>query len=137
MSTDEQLYKDLEGVLEQSCDMFRWRYQQAKQPITHTDQLTSLLECWDGICHLYSGKAKPSHWVADLLKTLKLFTAEARILAASAAEISSAVMTNANPLWAELKAPRIKALFETADTADANGNSSKRQKRSGTYRLDQ
>ena len=136
MSTDEQLYKDLEGVLEQSCDMFRWRHQQSKQPITQTDQLTSLLEFWDGICHLYTSKAKASHWVGHLLKTLKLFTAEARKDAASAAEISSAVMTNANPLWAELKAPRIKALFETADVADANGNSSKRQKRSGTHRLD-
>jgi len=56
MSTDEQLYKDIEGVLEQSCDMFRWRHPQAKQPITQTDQLTSLLEFWDGICHLYTGK---------------------------------------------------------------------------------
>ncbi|KAL0027912.1 hypothetical protein WJX79_002394 [Trebouxia sp. C0005] len=136
MSTDEQLYKDLEGVLEQSCDMFRWRHQQVKQPITHTNQLTSLLEFWDGICRLYTGKAKPSHWIGHLLKTLKLFTAEARIHAASTAEIRSAVMTKANPLWAELKAARIKALFETADLADANGNSSKRKKRSGTYRLD-
>lgn len=136
MSTDEQLYKDIEGVLEQSCDMFKWRHQQAKQPITQTDQLTNLLEFWDGICHLYTGKAKPSHWVGHLLRTLKLFTSEARIHAAGTARISSAVMTNVSSLLAELKAPRIKGLFETADIADANGNSSKRQKRSGTHRLD-
>ena len=136
MSTDEQLYKDIEGVLEQACDMFKWRHQHYKQLITQPEQLTCLLEFWDGVCHLYTGKAKPSHWVANLLKTLKLFTPFAREQAVSKADISSAVMTKASVWWEELKAPRLKALFETADVADNNVAANKRQKRSGTHRFD-
>ena len=136
MSTDEQLYKDIEEVLEQSCDMFRWRHQQLKQPITQTEQLASLLEFWDGVCHLFAGKAKPSHWVSHLFKTLKLFTSEARVQAAVQADTSSEVMTKAKALWQELKASRIKSLFETADVADQDGSASKRQRRGGTYRFD-
>lgn len=137
MSTDEQLYKDLEGVLEQSFDMFKWQHQQSKQLLTQTQQLICLLELWDGVCHLYAGKTKPLHWTAQLLKALKLFTAEAREHAANHAETSSALMGKAKCLWQELKAPKIKALFESADIADANGVTNKRQRRTGTVRLEQ
>lgn len=136
MSTDEQLYKDIEGVLEQACDMFKWRHMHQKQLITRPEQLTSLLEFWDGVCHLFTGRAKPSHWVANLLRALKLFTASTREQAVSKAETTSAVMTKASVLWEDLKAPRLKALFETIDVADDSGAASKRQRRTGTYRLD-
>ena len=136
MSTDEQLYKDVEGVLEQSCDMFRWRHQHLKQAVIQPDQLTGLFEFWDGVCHLYIGKAKPTHWVARLLKCLKLFTPEARLQAVSRADTTSEVMTRAKSMWTELRTPRIKALFETIDVADVNGTASKRQ-RGGTHRFDQ
>ena len=137
MTTDEQLYKDIEGVLEQSCDMFKWQHQQSQQLIGHTQQLTCMLEYWDGICHMYTGKAKPSHWIAQVLKTLKLFTVEARASAASNADTSSDVMSRAQELWADLKAPRIRALFEIADVENSNGIVSKRQRRTGTHRLEQ
>lgn len=136
MTTDEQLYKDIEGVLEQSCDMFKWQHQHSKQLISQTQQLTCLLEFWDGVCHMYTGKAKPSHWIAILLKVLKWFTVEARGSAASIAETSSDVMSRAQELWAELKAPRIRAAFETADVENSNGVASKRQRRTGTHRLE-
>lgn len=136
MATDEQLYKDLEGVLEQSCSVFKWRFQHLKQPITQPEQLVSLLEFWDGVCHLYSGKAKPSHWTAQLLKTMKWFTPEARIQAANKADTSSEIMTKANALWGDLNASRIRAMFETADVADMNGTSNKRQRR-GTHRFEE
>ena len=137
MTTDEQLYKDLEGVLEQSFDMFKWRHQQSKQPLTQTQQLMSVLELWDGICHLYTGKTKPGHWISQLLKALKLFTPEARRQAANHAEISSDLMGKAKCSWLELKAPKIRALFEIADVTDANGATNKRQRRTGTVRLEQ
>ena len=137
MTTDEQLYKDIEGVLEQSCDMFKWQHQQSQQLIEHTQQLTCMLEYWDGICHMYTGKAKPSHWIAHVLKALKWFTVEARTTAASNADTSSGVMNRAQDLWADLKAPRIKAIFDTADVENLNGGASKRRRRTGTRRLDQ
>ena len=135
MTTDEQLYKDIEGVLEQSCDMFKRQHQQAKQLIGQSEQLSCMLEYWDGICHMYTGKAKPSHWIAQLLKALKFFTCEARASAASNAATSSDVMSRAQELWADLKAPRIRAVFETADVEISNGVASKRQRRTGTHRF--
>lgn len=135
MTTDEQLYKDIEGTLEQTCDMFKWQHQQSQQPIHHTQQLSCLFECWDGICHMYMHEAKPSHWISQLLKTLKWFTPEARTNAACNAATSSDVMSRAQALWAELKPPRIRALFEIADVESLNGSASKRQRRTGTHRL--
>lgn len=138
MMTDEQLYKDIEGVLEQSCDMFKWQYQHSQQPICQTQQLSCLFECWDGICHMYMDKAKPSHWIAQLLKALKWFTPDARATAASNAVTHSDLMNRTQALWAELKSPRIRALFEIADVGISNGVASKRQRRTaaGTYRLE-
>ena len=135
-TTDEQLYKDIEGVLEQSCDMFKWQHQQSQQLIGHTQQLISMLEFWDGICHMYTGRAKPSHWIAHVLKALKLFTVEARASAASNADTGSGVMSRAQELWVDLKAPRIRALFETADVENSDGIASKRQRRTATHRLE-
>ena len=136
MTTDEQLYKDIEGVLEQSCDMFKWQYQQSQQPICQSQQLSCLFECWDGICHMYMNEAKPSHWVVQLLKALKWFTPEARASAACRAATSSDLMSRAQALLAELKPPRIRALFEIADVQTLNGVASKRQRRTGSYRLE-
>lgn len=135
MNTDEQLYKDLEGVLEQAHDMFNWQHQQSNQLITQTQQLTNLYELWDGICHLYSGRSKPG-WVMQLLKMLKLFTREAREHAANEAQTCNDLMSKAKGLLGELKGPRIKALFETADIENANGVVNKRQRRTGACRLD-
>ena len=136
MTTDEQLYKDIEGVLEQSCDMLRWQHQHAGHLNGDPQHLACMFEFWDGVCHLYTGKTKPSHWVSQLLKASKLFLPEARANAARKARTSSDVMSKARDLWRDLKAPKIKALFETADIASANGVESKRQRRNGNHRLD-
>lgn len=136
MMTDEQLYKDIEGVLEQSCDMFKRQYQHSQQLICQSQQLSCLFECWDGICHMYMDEAKPSHWISQMLKALKWFTPEARAAAASNAATHSDLMSRAQALWAELKPPRIRALFEIADVGNSNGVASKRQRRTGTYRLE-
>ena len=136
MTADEQLYKDIEGVLEQSCDMFKWQYQQSQQLINQSPQLSCLFECWDGICYMHNHQAKPSHWISQLLKALKLFTPEARASAASNATTSSHVMSRAQASWAELKPLRIRALFEIANVEHTNGAASKRQRRTGTHRLE-
>lgn len=40
--------------------------------------LVPLLELWDGVCGLYMGRPKPSHWVAILLRIAKLFPPDVR-----------------------------------------------------------
>lgn len=98
--------------------------------------LTALLLLWDGVCHLFSGKAKPSGWVALLLKAAKLFSAQTRVAAAEAVRgrVSSSPMAAASPLWGELKAAQLRPLFETADVPDIgsggqNERAGKRQRR--------
>ena len=74
-STDEQLYKDIEGVLEQYCQMLKCLHHDEHMwgQVGHT-WLGALVELWDGVCWLFQGKAKPSNWLEQLLKAAKLFS---------------------------------------------------------------
>ena len=123
------MYKDLEGVLEQACDALNTNSQ------ANADHIVALLEYWDGICHLFAGKTKPAHWVARLLKVLQRLPVDARTQAAAQASVSSQVMLKAKPMWAELKGPKLKALFEVADIADSHEIVTKRQRRDTTRRF--
>lgn len=134
-TTDEQLYKDLEGVLEQACDMLAWQRQIKKGLISDAKHLTPLLEYWDGICCLFAGRTKPAHWVTRLLKAARLFSVDARTQAAKQAVVISEVMLKAQTLWGDMKGTKLKSLFEVADIADSQPLANKRQRRDSTRRL--
>lgn len=118
--------------------MLAWQRQQTQAFVARTTHITPLLEYWDGICHLFAGKAKPAHWVTRLLKALRLCSIAARNKAAAEAIVSSEVMLKAKLLWGELKGPQVKALFEVADIADtvSQQTAPKRQRREAIHRLD-
>ncbi|KAL4859226.1 Acyl-coenzyme A oxidase [Chlorella vulgaris] len=139
-ATDEQLHKDIEGVLE---EVFRdgLTAMASGGQICDPAPLTFLLLLWDGVCQLFSGKAKPSGWVALLVKAAKLFSAQTRVAAAEAVRgrVSSSPMVAASPLWGELKAVQLRPLFETADVLDfgsggQNERTGKRQRRTSAGR---
>ncbi|KAI7841369.1 hypothetical protein COHA_004987 [Chlorella ohadii] len=119
-ATDEQLFKDVEGMLD---EVFKdgLTALAKRQPGGQLHQLhlfAALLRLWDGVCGLYAGKAKPQAWVALLLRLAKLFSPEARSTGADsvAAELASGPMQRVQRLWRDL-APlaTIRQQFETAD----------------------
>ncbi len=88
-----------------------------------------LLQLWDGVCHLYSGRAKPQAWVALLLRLGKLFSPEARGAAAQAAApaLTSGPMRKVQGLWRELKPlETLRQQFEAADVEGGGGGGSER-----------
>lgn len=120
IAADEQLFKDIEGVLE---EVFRdgltaLAKRQPGGQLAGPALFASLLRLWDGVCCLFGGKAKPQAWVALLLRLAKILSPEARAAGADsvAAELASGPMQRVQRLWAEL-APlaTIRQQFETAD----------------------
>lgn len=117
---DEQLFKDIEGVLE---EVFRdgltaLAKRQPGGQLQQPQLFASLLRLWDGVCCLYAGKAKPQAWVALLLRLAKLFAPEARGEGADsvAAELASGPMQRMQRLWRDLTPlATIRQQFETAD----------------------
>jgi hypothetical protein len=89
---------------------------------------TLLLLLWEGVCHLYAGRAKPSNWVALLLKAAKLFSPEAREAAAAAVDgrVISGPMQAARQLWRALKPVQVQPLFESADVGRGDSGSGER-----------
>jgi hypothetical protein len=49
--------------------------------------MVPLLELWDGVCGLFTGRPKPSHWVATLLRVCKLFPPEVRTSSGNLAKV--------------------------------------------------
>ena len=56
--------------------------QAAQELLQDAGLAQGLLQLWDGVCCLLAAQAKPRHWQQQLLKALKLFTAETRSFAA-------------------------------------------------------
>ena len=85
--------------------------------------LQPLLVLWDGVCHLFAGKAKPSGWVALLMRAARLFSPETREAAAAGVEgrVTSGPMQAARHLWRDLKPVPLKPLFESADVTGGGG----------------
>ncbi len=77
-SSDGELYKDVEGVLEGLCNAIGLWHGHSGQFLAEEALARGLLQLWDGICCLLSVQAKPHHWLQQLLKALKVFTPEAR-----------------------------------------------------------
>ena len=124
---DEQLYKDIEAVLDECFKdglTALAKAQPGGAPLQDPALLQPLLLLWDGICSLFAGRAKPSSWVAHLMRVAKLFTPEAREAAAAAVaeHVSSGPMLTARPLWRELKPVPLKPLFESADVGGGGGS---------------
>ncbi len=67
---DDQLHKDVEGVLEEVVrdGLTALAKRSPGGQLEAPALLAPLLLLWDGVCWLFSGKAKPSGWVALLLK---------------------------------------------------------------------
>ena len=90
-AVDEQLHKDVEGVLEMVYRVLEYLHK--RQPgggeVPDPSLLVPLLEFWDGICWCWSGKPKPSAWVGLLMKTAKMFSQEARQQAVATAVVRS------------------------------------------------
>ena len=85
----EQLYKDVEGVLEMVCETVLGLQKQGEGTAgQETALLVPLLELWDGICACWQGKPKPAGWTKSLFKVMKGFEPDARAQAADAAEVS-------------------------------------------------
>lgn len=81
-SSDGELYKDVEGVLEVLCNAIGLWHRHSGQLLAEQGLARGLLQLWDGICCLLSAQAKPDHWLQQLLKALKSFAPEARSTAA-------------------------------------------------------
>ena len=140
LHADEQLYKDVESVLAECflaglTGLAAQEQQQrrdgsggatAAQPLCDPALLVPLLLLWDGICHLFAGRPKPSGWVAMVLKGAKLFSTEAREAAAAAVEgqVTSQPMAAAQRLWRDLKPAQLKPLFESADVGGGGSGGS-------------
>ena len=84
-SSDGELYKDIEGVIEGYCGALASL--QEKGVSLTSAHLVPLLELWDGVCCLFEKGAKPANWLGHVLQALKLFTAEARADAVSHAQV--------------------------------------------------
>lgn len=90
MTVDEQLYKDIEGVLEMMCDAIKNLHEQnGGKELENSDFLKHLFEFLDGISWYFSGKSRPTKWIGLVLKTVKLFSSECRAESASKANVSS------------------------------------------------
>ena len=136
LHADEQLYKDVESVLGECflAGLIALAQQQQQldgsgataEPLCDPDLLVPLLLLWDGICHLFAGRPKPSGWVATVLRAAKLFSAEAREAAAAAVEgrVTSQPLVAAQRLWRDLKSAQLKPLFEMADVVGDGGGGS-------------
>jgi hypothetical protein len=130
LAADEQLFKDIEGVLEEVVrdGVAALAKREAGGQLADHRAVASLLLLWDGVCKLFAGKAKPSGWVALLMKTAKLFSPDAREAAAAAVEgaVSSGPMLAARHLWRELKPTPLRPLFESADVVIAESATGER-----------
>lgn len=88
---DEQLHKDIEGVLELSANSLslyaKQQHSQEQQRPLQQKWLTAMLELFDGVCWLLKGRAKPAHWVTCVVKAAKLYSGPERGQAAQAAQV--------------------------------------------------
>lgn len=82
---DEQLHKDVEGVIELATSTLSLY---AKQRTPPHAWLTAMLELFDACCWFLKGRAKPSNWVACVLKAAKLFDGPTRGRAAADAQVT-------------------------------------------------
>jgi menin len=130
---DEQLFKDVgEGTLESLVDglTLHSKLLLGGQPIDDATLLAMLLAFWDGICVLFAGRPKPGAWVALVLRAARLFTPEARALAAVISTARSMPMKQARLLWRALKPAVLRPLFESADVEEGGERGGgKRQRR--------
>ena len=88
-SADGELYKDVEGVLEGLCNAVVLLHGHASELLQNAALVQGMLQFWDGVCCLLLAQAKPSHWLQQLLKALKLFEPVARSKAAGAMLVSA------------------------------------------------
>jgi len=85
----EQLYKDVEGVLEMVCEtLLRLHKQPGGVVSLDAEQFVPLLELWDGICGCWHGKPKPAAWRSLVFKVAKSLEPDTRGRAAEAAEVA-------------------------------------------------
>jgi hypothetical protein len=133
---DDQLYKDVgEGVLESLTDgLHAYAKAHALQGaplLEDASLLAPLLTLWDGVCVLFTGRAKPAAWLGLVLRAARLFSPAARGAAAAAATARAEPMRAARPLWAALKPAALRPLFEAADVGGGGeGRAGKRQRAS-------
>ena len=120
----EQLYKDVEGVLEMVCEALLGLQ---KQPGGKAGQdaalMVPLLELWDGICGCWQGKPKPGAWTKFVFKVAKGFEPDARARAADAAEVSTCfacVMLCATDAHLSTKASMCTICTEITDLIGGN-----------------
>ncbi|GAB4822004.1 hypothetical protein N2152v2_009050 [Parachlorella kessleri] len=137
-AVDEQLYKDVEGALEFCLDGLTAAAAAVKSSgsssgngaaLTDPTLLQPLLRLWDGICQLFTGKAKPGAWVALLLKAAKLFSPAAREAAAAAQQPRSEPMRSAQALWGPLKPAALRPVLESADVGQGEARAIKKPRR--------
>ena len=123
-STDEQLYKDVEEVLEGCSELVS-----ACGEAGRSNALSALLTLWDGICCYLEGRAKPATWINMLMRAAKKCNPDIRRSAANVA-FHSGVMQTSQPLWKALKAEQLRPRFEVPDVVHNDEDvARKRQKR--------
>jgi hypothetical protein len=126
VSTDEQLYKDIEEVLEGCCEAMAAGHPSIP---SKCQALAALLLLWDGICCYMEGRSKPATWTNLVMRAAKQCSPYERSLAADVMYHSD-VMRRSQPLWKALKSEQLRPLFETPDVANtAEDGARKRQKR--------
>lgn len=116
---DEQLYRDVEGLIELLCNTLSALTKQQKQQGHSLPEqpayLAALLQLFDAACWFLKGRSKPANWVSCLFKVAKLFSTESRTSAAASCQVTSAAMLGLSHMWGALKVAPMKAIFDTAD----------------------
>lgn len=100
---DEQLYRDVEGLIELLCNtlsaLTKHQKQQGHSLPEQPAYLAALLQLFDAACWFLKGRSKPANWVSCLFKVAKLFSTESRTSAAASCQVGCwAAMTDADLL---------------------------------------
>ncbi|GMH40486.1 hypothetical protein BSKO_08390 [Bryopsis sp. KO-2023] len=126
-SGDEQLYKDIEGLLEECVKAF-----EALQKFGGFDGgshwMKTMLEFLDAWCHLFDGGSVPSKWITMIIKIAKLIPQEHREKGARQAQVASPALQKSLTLWGSLRPSTIHQAFEVLQLDDQGEGRRKRRR---------
>jgi len=129
LNADEELYKDIFEMIDYCVDgltRYQKEYLKTDKLIHDASLLEPLLTVWDGVCALFSSRSMPTAWTKLIIKGAKVFSPEAREVAAAGGVWKSLPMQNAQNMWRDLKASSLMPLFELADIGQGQRRNAKR-----------
>ena len=124
-SHDEELYKDIEDILEKLHTAFNCVFKnvQHEEPLMQQDAFIKLLTFWDAICVYFSEKSKPSKWIKQVIRMAKLIHEPHRVEALTSSNVCflSRLMTESLPHWKKLSTNAVLcSIFEASETTSSH-----------------